>query len=96
LFLFRVFKASPLLFNSDLEYATRKVRENKETVELNGTHQFLLYADNVNLLGENINDIKKNIEAQLNAKKGLGIEVNAQRTKCMFMSRQRLQDKIII
>jgi hypothetical protein len=49
----------PLLFNSALEYGIKKVQENQVGLKLNGTHQLLVYADDVNLLDGNIDIIKK-------------------------------------
>jgi hypothetical protein len=48
-----------LLLNFGLKSTTRKIQENQKAVELNGNHQPLLYADDVNILGENINTVRK-------------------------------------
>jgi hypothetical protein len=51
---------SPSILNFALEYAIRKVQENQMGLKLNGTHQLLVYADDVNLLKDNIDTMNKN------------------------------------
>ena len=56
-----------MLFNFALEYAIRRVQVNQDGLELNGTHQFLAYADDVNILGGSVHTLKENSEALLAA-----------------------------
>jgi hypothetical protein len=59
--------SSPLLFNFALKYAIRKVEENHVGIKLNGTHQLLAYADDVNLVRDNIETVKKNTSTLIDA-----------------------------
>jgi hypothetical protein len=82
---------APLLFNLALEYAIKRVQVNQDGLKLNGMHQLLAYADDVNILGGSVHAVKENAEALVVATKGIGLKVNADKTKYMVMSRERMQ-----
>ena len=50
---------SPMIFIFALEFAIRRVPVNQDGLKLNGTHQLLVYADDVNIMGGRIQTIKK-------------------------------------
>jgi hypothetical protein len=50
---------SPSPFKFAQEYAIRRVQANKEGLKLNDTHQILVYADDVNILGGRVFTINK-------------------------------------
>ena len=76
---------SPLQFNFALEYAIMRAQVNQDGLKLNGTHQLLAYAVDVNILGGSLHTV----EALLVATKEIGLEVNADKTKYMIMSREQ-------
>ena len=48
-----------MLFNFALEYTIRRSQVSRSGLQLNGTHQLLAYADDVNILGRSIHTVKK-------------------------------------
>jgi hypothetical protein len=64
-------------------------------LKLNGTYQLLVYADDVNLLGDNTDTIKKNARTLIGPSKEVGLKVNAEKTKYMFLSGHQNEGKII-
>jgi len=68
---------SPMLFNFALEYSIRRVQVNQDGLKLNGTHQLLCYATDVNILGRSIHTLKVNAEALVAATREIGLEVSA-------------------
>jgi len=76
----------PLLFNFALEYTIRRVQVIQDDLKLNGTHQLLVYADDVNVMGGSVHTIKENREGLVVVSKETGLEVNADKTKHMVMS----------
>ena len=55
-------------------------------MKLNFTHQLLVYADDVNILGGSVHTIKENAGALIVSSKEIGLEVNVDKTKYMVMS----------
>jgi hypothetical protein len=56
-------------------------------LKLNGTHQFLVFADDVNLLGKNT--IIKNVEVVIDAGKDVDVEVSTEKTRCIGQNQER-------
>jgi hypothetical protein len=75
-----------LLFIYALEDAIWRVQVNRDGLKLNGTHQVLVCADDVNILEGSIHTTKKYIETLVNASKETGLVVNADKTKYNVMS----------
>jgi hypothetical protein len=75
--------------NYDSRYAIRRVQTNQEGLKIDGTHQLLFYADDVNISGGHVRAVKQNTEPLLVASKEIGLEVNSEKTKYMVKSREQ-------
>ena len=60
---------------------------------MNGTHQVLAYADDVNLIGDDIRTIERNAHVLLNACKDIGVPIDTGKTK--YMERGNHQGVIV-
>ena len=81
-----------MLFNFALEYTIRRVQVYQDGLKLNGTHQVLVYADYVNVLGGRVHTTRENSEALMLGSKEIRIEVNTDKANYMVMSRIRMHD----
>jgi hypothetical protein len=72
--------------------------ENLDGSKLNGTHQLLIFANYVNLLGGNMYTVAKNAVILLVASKVVGLGVNAKKTflSVCFCLVNRLQDSVTV
>ena len=77
---------SPLLFNFALEYAIGRVHPMQDGLKLNGKHQLLVYAEDVNILGRSVHTVRKYTDALAVASKKTGLEVNSDKNKYIFTS----------
>jgi len=78
-----------MLFNFALEYAIRRVQVNQCGMKLNGKHQLLAYAEDVNILRGSIHTLNENVELLVAATREIGFEISADKTKFMVMSREQ-------
>jgi hypothetical protein len=84
----------PLLFNFALEHAIRRVQVNQLDLKLHGTHQLLVYADDVNIPGRNICITKKNTVALIVASVENAPYIVADKTKDTVMSQDQNAGRI--
>jgi hypothetical protein len=63
-------------------------------LKLNEAYQLLVYADDVNLLGDNRGAIKKNMKTLFDASKEVGLEVNIEKTEYMLLSHHQYAGQI--
>jgi hypothetical protein len=71
---------SPLPFIFALEYAIRRLKENQEGLKVNATHELLACGDDVSILRENTDTMRKSTGVLLDTSKVVGLHVNPEKT----------------
>jgi hypothetical protein len=79
----------PLLFNFVLECSIRRVKKNQDGLKLYGTNQLLVYVNGAYILVGSVHNIKENTDTLLVGNKETGLEVSADKTKYMAISRDQ-------
>ena len=83
---------SPILFNLVLEKVKRSIEVVERGINLGGVNiQTLAYADDVDVLGTNLNEVRGVYNSYKEAAQGVGLHVNQIKTKIMRMSREEEQ-----
>ena len=70
-------------------YPIGTIKVKQDGLKLNGTHQLLVYADDVNILGGSVHTVRVKQKLSLVASKETGLEINADKNKYMVMSREQ-------
>jgi hypothetical protein len=65
------------------------VQKNQMGLKFNGTHELLVCADDVNLMGDNIDITRKNTETLIDVSKDVDLVINVEKTKYMLLSRHQ-------
>jgi len=78
---------TPVLFNLALEENIRSVPRGQR-MEVNEGYTCLAYADDLVLLGDTRQDVIQTLIDLMNASKQMGLSVNQEKTKYMFLSRK--------
>jgi len=85
-----------MVYNFALEYAIRRVQVNQDALKLNGTHQLLAYADEVNILGGSKHILKENAGALVAATKEIGLEYVLIKLSTWSCLEIRMQDEFTV
>jgi len=64
-----------------------RVQVNQDVLKINNTLQLSVCTDDVNTMGRGVHTIKENTKSLVTYSMGLGLEVNADKTKYMVTSR---------